>query len=117
MTKGPQIDFDKTLARQLRKGGATWAMIAKQCGVSTEVVQRAIDPGYAERRSADIRAARQLRRGSLHVEPSSVRMSPADKLEAERMLAELPPDTRGLTARICGDPIPGRSALDRKAGR
>jgi hypothetical protein len=116
MTKGPQIDFDKTLARQLRKGGATWAMIAKRCGVSTEVVQRAIDPGYAERRSAGIRAAKQLRCGSLHVEPSS-RMSPADKLEAERMLAELPPDTRGLTAKICGDPIRGRSALDRKVGR
>lgn len=24
----------------------------------------------------------------------------------------VPPDTRSITARICGDPLPGRSALD-----
>lgn len=28
----------------------------------------------------------------------------------------IPEDTRDLTARFCGDPMPGRSALDRRAG-
>lgn len=29
-------------------------------------------------------------------------------------LAEIPADTRGLTGRVCGDPLPGRSAYDRR---
>lgn len=31
-------------------------------------------------------------------------------------LAEIPPDTRSLTQRLCGDPLPGRDALS-KSGR
>jgi hypothetical protein len=31
----------------------------------------------------------------------------------KRQMAAFPVDTRGLTARLCGDPLPGRSALDR----
>lgn len=38
-----------------------------------------------------------------------------DKAEAMRLLRKVPPDTRSLTARIAGDPLPGRSALDRRA--
>jgi hypothetical protein len=30
-------------------------------------------------------------------------------------LVEIPADTRSLTGRVCGDPLPGRSALDRRA--
>lgn len=33
----------------------------------------------------------------------------------EARLAEIPQDVRNLTQRICGDPLPGRSALDRRA--
>jgi hypothetical protein len=40
------------------------------------------------------------------------RPKPGD-IEARR--AEIPADTRSLTARIFGDPLPGRSALDRSA--
>lgn len=36
------------------------------------------------------------------------------KRDAARRLREVPPDTRDLTARICGDPIYERSALARK---
>jgi len=38
----------------------------------------------------------------------------ADTISAR--LAEIPPDTRTLTARLCGDPLPGRDALS-KSGR
>jgi hypothetical protein len=34
--------------------------------------------------------------------------------ELRARLAEIPPDTRDLTALIFGDPIPGRRALDRR---
>lgn len=37
--------------------------------------------------------------------------------DIEARLAEIPYDTRDLTARIFGDPLPGRSALDRMGGR
>lgn len=33
--------------------------------------------------------------------------------QAARQLAAVPADTRPLTARLLGDPLPGRSALDR----
>ena len=36
------------------------------------------------------------------------------RINGERTWRDLPPDTRGLTARICGDPLPGRSALDKR---
>lgn len=32
--------------------------------------------------------------------------------QARKLMAFIPTDTRDLTARICGDPLPGRSALD-----
>lgn len=35
------------------------------------------------------------------------------RLQAERLMDEIPHDTRDLTARVCGDPLPGRSALDK----
>jgi len=38
----------------------------------------------------------------------------AKKHEYEARHREIPDDTRGLTAQILGDPLPGRSALDRR---
>lgn len=35
--------------------------------------------------------------------------------EEARLFASLPKDTRSFTARAMGDPLPGRSALDRRA--
>ncbi len=37
-----------------------------------------------------------------------------DKSVIEERLSEIPADTRDLTGRIFGDPLPGRSALDRR---
>lgn len=33
--------------------------------------------------------------------------------DAAKLIAEVPPDNRTLTQRILGDPLPGRSALDK----
>lgn len=43
--------------------------------------------------------------------------SRVDEVIAAARLAEIPPDTRSLTQRICGDPLPGRDALSRRAGQ
>lgn len=37
--------------------------------------------------------------------------------DVEARLAEIPPDTRDLSAVLLGDPLPGRSALDRRRER
>ena len=34
-----------------------------------------------------------------------------------RMMAQIPNDTRDITGLIFGDPLPGRSALDRRANK
>jgi hypothetical protein len=41
---------------------------------------------------------------------------PGTKINAEwlRQMASFPEDTRTLTGRLAGDPLPGRSALDRR---
>jgi hypothetical protein len=36
------------------------------------------------------------------------------RAEERRLWATIPDDTRGLTARLAGDPLPGRSALDQR---
>lgn len=38
------------------------------------------------------------------------------KRQALELYRQVPRDTRDLTARLCGDPLPGRSALDQRAG-
>lgn len=35
--------------------------------------------------------------------------------DAEKLRRLIPADTRDLTARFCGDPLPGRSALDQRS--
>lgn len=39
------------------------------------------------------------------------------KRDAERLLSEVPVDTRTLTGRLAGDPLPSRSALAKRGSR
>jgi hypothetical protein len=59
-------------------------------------------------RRADMREMTRLRRQA----GLSEREVFPNATDLAARLAEIPPDTRSLTARICGDPIPGRRALD-----
>lgn len=38
-------------------------------------------------------------------------------LTAKKLLATIPPDDRDTTGRLCGDPVKGRSALDRRTAK
>lgn len=60
--------------------------------------------------NADMRAHTATLRAAGLVKLHSSRPKPED---IEARWAEIPADTRNLTARIFGDPLPGRSALDR----
>lgn len=88
---------------RMRREGATYAAISRATGVSTSHVAR---------------LAGDVSSGS-----DTTRTSKADYTnhrsvaDARRLLRQVPPDTRGLTAYLCGDPLSGRSALDKeKAG-
>lgn len=84
-------------AQRLRAAGKSYREISKALGVSETSVRRMV--GALE----VIRVVNQR-----HAERVD------DKAAAKKLLRQIPPDTRGLTARIAGDPLPGRSALDQQ---
>lgn len=99
------------------KGRANWSRIAKIL----------IEDGCIQRMSCDLVIV--LKRIPAEPEPEPVEMDiPAPHLNSghwcerpkiiqdwERLAREIPEDTRDLTARMFGDPMPGRSALSRRA--
>ena len=100
----------------MRRDQISWTRIAEHFGVAYDTVRRALDPEWAARRRTGIAEARRRRRGegtkarSFNHVPE---MRVSDKADGERLLREVPADTRDLTGRLCGDPLPGRAALDR----
>jgi acyl-CoA synthetase (AMP-forming)/AMP-acid ligase II len=74
-------------------GTMSMANLARHFNVGEDWLRRRVVSGYSSQRSQKARA----RLG--YVAPA-------------RCLP--PPDTRDLTARFCGDPLPGRSALDQR---
>lgn len=120
MARWPDIpDEIVERARALRAGGMSWTRIAALLGVGDDGLRRRLVPGYAERRVAASRAAYAARsRGEKkRVQVNRVSSTGVTPDEAWRALASIPADTRDLTARLFGDPLPGRRALDhRKPG-
>lgn len=76
---------------------------------------------HMQQRRREVQAARNAmnREMSAARKQAGLTYHAARDSEAERgwreQLPLMPPDTRNLTARICGDPLPGRSALDMRA--
>ena len=92
-------------ARKLRAAGTSWSNIGARLGYSKYTLRDRIDPDYAARKRL------QLIGFADFTQVDEVRVTPA---EAARALATVPLDTRSVAARFLGDPLPGRSALDRK---
>jgi predicted AAA+ superfamily ATPase len=84
-------------AQRLRAAGKSYREISEALGVSETSVRRMV--------------------GALEV-IRVVNRQPAenisDKATVRKLLKQIPPDTRSLTARIAGDPLKGRSALDQQ---
>lgn len=96
-------------ARTMIRLGVKWGTIAKRVDVAYETLRANVDPEYREKHHAQMLAYQRRRYGRVRIELASA--------AAEARGPELPPaDTRGLTARVAGDPLPGRSALDRRRG-
>lgn len=96
-------------AKRMRAAGAFWGEIGERFGCDADTAHFRCDPAYRQKRNDRSRASRRQEWRGVH----KVRMvveRPADRNPV------LPPayDTRNLTQVICGDPLPGRSALDRR---
>jgi hypothetical protein len=107
MAKHKFDDMDLYRARRLRAMGTSWDDLGRRFGCDPETIRRQIDPEYRK-----VRSDRYRPEGSpYHVLNRDGRVSGA---EAARALARVPIDSRTRVARWLGDPLPGRSALDRK---
>lgn len=90
-------------AKELRADGMKWSRISARLGIAEDRLRRLSDERYGERRNARVRAWRRRTGGKLVPVVSDA-------------IPFVPDDTRSLTSRIFGDPLPGRSALDQRGG-
>lgn len=95
------------------QAGATYKDIAREFGLSGCTMARIwVDPVYAEKRREQVRA---MRRDTSEVIQGLEREENYQTArDAAKRLAQIPADTRDFTARFCGDPLPGRRAIDHK---
>lgn len=98
----------------MRKAGARLADIATALGASDTTVFYWLNPGKEKSRRERKNAIRRQ-----HTEERNAKANPRF-VQSPRFrpdVTKLPPvpaDTRDLTARLFGDPLPGRSALDKE---
>lgn len=92
-------------AKVLRSRKWSWDGIARNLRVSKTWLKNRMVPGFREQ-------SKRVREHHLRVERRS--LTGRLDADADRLKAQIPPDTRDLTARIFGDPLPGRSALDQR---
>ena len=98
--------------QKLRDDGLTWAQIGRKLGIRGEVAKRSVDADYHARIRERQKNYHRERRQTFKV-PQKNHFVRKDDIDP-RVLNSVPPDTRTFTARAFGDPLPGRSALDRK---
>jgi hypothetical protein len=95
-------------AEQLKADGLSYGQIGKLLGIGSESIRRALDPAFAAKRREQINRARQFRGGDGKRQTNHVQDADRSsvKQDAQARMAEIPPDTRGLTGVLLGDPIP-----------
>jgi hypothetical protein len=92
-------------ARAMRAAGKSWETIKDYLDVGQDWLKRRIVPGFSARTNERVR---------LHFQGVKVNRAETWSERTTRCQPEPRPyDTRDLTGRICGDPLPGRSAFDR----
>jgi len=99
-------------ARKMRDAGAAWEVLEAHFGLSVFRIRCEVDAAYREKRRLQKRAKRPSR--GLGMVAAGLTADYIPKATIAARLAEIPPDTRSKTARLFGDPLPGRSALDRR---
>jgi hypothetical protein len=112
MSKPVEINIER--AQKLKADGWSYNRIGEIFGTTGQTIRVRIDPEYGAmrlQRSAEIKKAN--RGFAIKDVLPSERRAPVEDVAAR--LAEIPQDTRTQGQRLMGDPLPGRSALDRRA--
>jgi hypothetical protein len=100
-------DFSAAEAAEIRSryyAGESMTAIARRCGSAREIIKGGVNPEWAARNRARAEANNKRRRAAV--------VSRAAEEAWRGRCPVAPDDTRSMTARLCGDPLPGRSALD-----
>lgn len=99
-------------ARELRNQGMPWYRLALELGLKSEhPLRKRMDPDYAKRHYQYKLNSGKANDGVVGGAGAVKRVVPSPEMLAERdRIFALP---QSLTASICGDPLPGRSALDK----
>jgi orotate phosphoribosyltransferase-like protein len=105
-----RTDEGVELVKAMRQRGMSWEAAGAELGISGNTARSWIDKDYMEMRNRRARDCRVVPGFALRDIPSEINT----RDDALARLALIPEDTRDTTARICGDPLPGRSALDRR---
>ena len=112
MSRWAKDDGRRKRAIAMAKENMTYRKIGELLGVTASTIHAWVDPAYAERRRRQIREKKAQR--SEGGRPVRHRVEPP--LEEMQSPFSVPKDRRDTTGSICGDPLPGRSALDLKRG-
>lgn len=100
------MKWDLATATRMHDAGASWVLLGKKFGLDPHTVHERVDPVYREHRRRYVNGARRNKAPKAYVrEVVSHRID---------VIPTIPDDTRSLTGRFCGDPLTGRSALDRR---
>lgn len=92
--------------RRLHRNKVPLKVIVAEAGVSIQTIYRVV---YPERyRNRKRKASSEIKNALRTADSTNI------KEDAMRLMERVPRDTRDLTARVLGDPLPGRSALDMK---
>ena len=94
-------------------GKMSWHAMSFQCHAPVDALRRYHDPAWHKQRLRQSRLYREknsVAQNYRETVTSAGRVHPGD---IAARLAEIPPDTRDLTAYLFGDPLPGRRAIDR----
>jgi hypothetical protein len=90
-------------AEQLRADGTSWESISQQLGQTKSWIRYRIDPSYKELRR---KQCSQVFAGIDHSCMPSRAVPPLNEQQLRERLSLVPKDTRDLTGRLMGDPIP-----------
>ena len=94
-------------AKSLRAKGLYYWQIGEKLGVHECTVITWFKPEQVKKMNAERRLD--------YVKTTKIRLEPRPpEADYRARLAEIPPDTRNLSQRLMGEPVKGRSALDRK---
>ena len=110
------VEANRDWIAEQRKAGMSWDRIASALGIGHFTILMYKNPEAYAKEKERKRRHRERERQALGVEPGRPRgyRKLHDAVTKIEVLGERePPDTRDLTGRILGDPIPGRRWIDR----